>query len=66
MAKDNDGEIVSFQHNEADLRDEVNRRTAKAGYTDSDGQRKERLADIVSMPATDKYRENYKRVFGHD
>lgn len=34
----NDGETVRWTANEDDLRAEVNRRTYKAGYTDSDGQ----------------------------
>ncbi len=34
----NDGETVKWTANENDLRDEVNRRTYKAGYTDRDGQ----------------------------
>jgi hypothetical protein len=33
MAKGNDGEIVEWNHSEKDLKDEVNRRTARAGYT---------------------------------
>jgi len=32
MAKGNDGEVVSFRANEKDLKDEVLRRNAKAGY----------------------------------
>jgi hypothetical protein len=33
MAKGNDGEIVEWNHSDEDLKDEVNRRTARAGYT---------------------------------
>lgn len=62
-----DGEMTSWGYNPpAGLQDELNRRTHKAGYTDRDGQQKKRLAEIVSMPATDKYRENYRKVFGHE
>ncbi len=54
-------DIVSITESESVVRDEVNRRTHKAGYTDRDGQRKKRLAEIVSMP-TEKYRQNYDKI----
>jgi len=65
MAKDNDGEIVSFRESEKTLRDEVNRRTCKAGYTNREGG-PSATGRIISMPANDKYRKNYRRIFGHD
>lgn len=37
-AKGDSGETVSFRAKEEDLRDEVNRRTAKAGYTTKYGE----------------------------
>lgn len=58
-----DGERASWGYNPpSGLQDELNLRTHKAGYTDRDGQPKKRLAEIVSMPATDKYRENYSKI----
>lgn len=36
-AKGDSGEIVPFNTNTKDLKDEVNRRTAKAGYTTREG-----------------------------
>ena len=38
MSKGNEGDLVPFNQNEKDLRDEVNRRTAKAGYTTRYGE----------------------------
>ena len=35
-----DGEILPFNHSEKDIKEEVNKRTCKAGYTDRDGQPK--------------------------
>lgn len=37
---ENDGEIVPAYVSDSDMKDEVNRRTHKAGYTDRDGQPK--------------------------
>ena len=37
-AKGNAGEIIPFNVPESELRDEVNRRTAKAGYTTRNGE----------------------------
>ena len=59
-------EIVPRSTSESDVIQEVNSRTYKAGLTDRDGQRMIRLAEIVSKPATDKYRENYVKIFKHD
>jgi len=64
-AKGNSGEIVPFNADEKDLREEINRRTCKAGYTNSEGGSAS-SGRIVSMPANDKYRENYVKIFGHD
>jgi len=57
-------ELVPLRTSESDLRDEVNRRTHKAGYTDRDGQMMVRR-EIVSRPSA-AYRENFERVFGHE
>jgi len=65
MAKGDDGEIVAWNESEGNVREEVNRRTCKAGYTNREGG-PPATGKIRSMPATDEYRENYKRIFGHD
>ena len=49
------GEIVSWNESEDNVRKEVLRRNAKAGYCN-------RASGIRSMPATDKYRENYDKI----
>lgn len=61
-------EVVPATESESSIRDEVNRRTCKAGYTDRDGQpRISRSAGAgkgdVSRPCnTSKYRENYGKI----
>ena len=55
-------EIVPRSTSESDVIQEVNSRTYKAGLTDRDGQPMKRLAEIVSMPSNDKYRENYDKI----
>jgi hypothetical protein len=62
---DNDGDLVPFNADEKDVREEVNRRTYKAGLTNRDGGPPV-TGNIRSMPANDKYRENYVKIFGHD
>lgn len=37
MAKGDDGEIVDWNESESNVREEVNRRTYKAGYTNREG-----------------------------
>ncbi len=58
-------ELVSDDISEKDLREEVNRRTAKAGYTTKYGE-PTCHTKIISMPANDEYRKNYRKIFGHD
>ncbi len=58
------GDIVPPTVTESDLREEVNRRTHRAGYTDRDGQ--QMIRGIRSRVPTDEYRNNYVRIFGHD
>lgn len=65
MAKGDDGEIVAWNESEKNVREEVNRRTAKAGYTTKYGEQTCR-SKIMIMPPNEKYRKNYKRIFGHD
>ena len=66
------GEGVSVFESETNVREEVNRRTWKAGYTDRDGQPKKSRnngagkGDAPRPCNTKKYRENYARIFGHD
>ena len=63
MAKGNDGEVVSFRANEKDLKDEVLRRNAKAGYSTRLGEPTYRQK--ISSGWSKQYEENYVRVFGH-
>lgn len=65
MAKDNDGEVVPFNADKEDLRDEVNRRSARAGYTTRSGESSCR-SKIMIMPPNERYRKNYKKIFGHN
>lgn len=58
-------EIVPDNVSEKDLREEVNRRTAKAGYTNRQGEQTHRTK-IMAQPANDRYRKNYVKIFGHD
>jgi len=58
-----DGDITSFK-DEPD-KDEINRRTWKAGYTNREGG-PPTTGRIISKPANAQYRKNYRRIFGHD
>lgn len=66
------GMIVPATESVSSIKDEVNRRTCKAGYTDSDGQPKISRnngigkGDVPRLCNTKKYRENYARIYGHD
>ena len=54
-------DIVPATESESNVREEVNRRSHKAGYTDRDGQ--PRISpEIVSRPPSKKYRENYDKI----
>ncbi len=65
------GEGVSAFESESNVRDEVNRRSHKAGYTDRDGQPKVSRQTSYSKgdscrPMNKKlYDQNYERIFGH-
>lgn len=61
----NQGDIVPFNADEKQLREEVNSRTAKAGYTTRRGECPYRTK-IMIQPPTRKYEENYVKIFGHD
>jgi len=60
-----DGEVVDWNESESNVREEVNRRTCKAGYTNREGG-PPTTGRIIMKPATKQYRENYRRIFGHD
>ena len=70
-AKNAEMDIVSVFESEANVREEVNRRTCKAGYTDRDGQPKisrnngAGKGDVPRPCNGNKYRKNYERIFGH-
>jgi len=56
-------ELVPEGVSESDMREEVNRRTHRAGYTDRDGQQMIRHEIFVGW--TPEYSKNWERVFGH-
>jgi hypothetical protein len=60
-----DGELVQNNVSQKDLQIEVNRRTAKAGYTTRLGEPPYRTKTMVAPP-TKQYEENYRKAFGHD
>lgn len=60
-----DGEVVAWNENKKNIQEEANRRTYKAGYTNREGG-PPATGNIRSMPANDRYRENYVKIFGHD
>ena len=67
-----DGEMTSWGHKPpSGLQDELNHRTHKAGYTDSDGQKIVSRSSgagkgDVPRPVNKKlYDRNYERIFGH-
>ncbi len=59
-------EIVSAAESESNVRDEVNRRSYKAGYTDRDGQPKSGAGKGDTYRPVNKklYDDNYERIFG--
>jgi hypothetical protein len=59
------GDIIPPTESEANVREEVNRRTHRAGYTDRDGQPMTRLNPERQKINTKEYRENYVQIFGH-
>ncbi len=70
MAKGNDGETIAWNESEANVKEEVNRRSHKAGYTDRDGQQRTSRTTSYSKGDTyrpvnkKKYDENYEKIFG--
>jgi len=57
-------EIVPKDAPEHEVREEINSRTHRAGYTTRSGGPVQ--PKIMSRPASNAYRENYRRIFGHD
>lgn len=65
MAKGNDGEAVAWNESEENVREEVLRRNAKAGYCTRNGE-PTISGKIIMKPANEQYRKNYRKIFGHD
>ncbi len=68
-AKNAEMEIIPITESESNVREEVNRRSWKAGYTDRDGQQMtSRKTDAGKgdspRPVTQKYYDTMKRLFG--
>lgn len=67
MAKGNDGEAVAWNESEENVREEVLRRNAKAGYCNRDGsQISAGKGDRYRSVNTKKYDKSYRMIFGHD
>ena len=64
-AKNAEMDIIPVTESESNVREEVNRRTCKAGYTNREGGPVS-SGKIIIKPPTEQYRENYRRIFGHD
>jgi hypothetical protein len=58
-------ELVPDGLSDKEIKEELNRRTAKAGYTTRLGECPYRTK-IMSGPPTKQYEDNYRRAFGHD
>ena len=64
-------EIVPATESASNIRDEANKRTCKAGYTDRDGQPIKRRTgggkgDVFRPVNKKRYDENYDRIFGKE
>jgi len=64
-AKNTEMDIVSVTESETNVREEVNRRSYKAGYTNREGGPRT-SGRIMIKPPTEQYRRNYVKAFGHD
>ena len=68
-AKNKELDIISASESESNVREEVNRRTWKAGLTDRDGQMMTSRnsgagkGDVFRPVNKQKYDENYDRIF---
>lgn len=58
------GELIPPETSESDVRDEVNRRTHRAGYTDRNGDPTTRGPSVRSRWSR-QYHDKFKGVFGH-
>ena len=63
-AKGESGEVVNWDESESNVREEVNRRTCKAGYTNREGGPRI-TGNIRSTPFSEQGRSNYERIFKH-
>ena len=62
-----DGEIISATESGSNVKEEANRRAAKAGYCEKDGTPKGAGKGDTPRPVNKKkYDENYVKIFGHD
>lgn len=60
------GEIVAWNESESNVHEEVNRRMARAGYTNKHGEPVSSGKGDTYRPVNKKkYDENYERIFGH-
>jgi len=57
-------DIVPQDISPVELREEVNSRAHRAGYTTREG--KPRAPKVRSVPLTEQGRKNYSRIFKHD
>ena len=64
-ARNAEMDIIPATESESNVRDEVNRRSYKAGYTNREGGPLT-TGRIIIKPPTEQYRKNYRRIFGHD
>ena len=65
-ARNAEMDIIPATESESNVREEVNRRSHKAGYTDRDGQPRDAGKGDVPRPVNKKlYDRNYERIFGH-
>lgn len=65
-AKGDAGEGIPWNADPKALREEINSRTCKAGYTNSDGTpRGAGKGDSPRPVDKQKYDEGYERIFGH-
>ena len=69
-AKNTEMDIIPLGESKKNVKEEANRRTWKAGYTDRDGQPKRSngagKGDDFRPCDKKKYDENYARIFGHN
>jgi hypothetical protein len=65
MSKGNEGELVSWNESEKNVREEVLRRNAKAGYCEKDGTPKGAGKGDRYRPVNKKkYDANFEKIFG--